>query len=137
MFFGIFYRIWNFIPIFKVFHQFLISQSTDVPPPNPTAVPAATKSADTQKTAETPKPDETNKTRRRRHRSRRQATANSIEVENSENGKSTTAAPRAEESVQISKHDEESSIDRDSYVVFDGPLDPDSHYSGFIEVIGE
>lgn len=27
--------------------------------------------------------------------------------------------------------------DRDAYAVFDGPLDPDSNYSGFIEVIGK
>lgn len=67
---------------------------------------------------------------------RRQATANSIEVENSDNGKSTTSAPRAEESVQIVKGDVDSLTDRDNYVVFDGPLDPDSNYSGFIEVIG-
>lgn len=85
---------------------------------------------------EAPKPAEEKKTRRRRHRLRRQVTANSIEAENSENGKSTTAAPRAEESIQIVKEDLDKLTDRESHVVFDGPLDPDSNYSGFIEVIG-
>lgn len=79
---------------------------------------------------EIPKTTEAPKNRRRR-----QAASNSINVENSENGKSTTTAPRAEGSIQIVNH-----VDNlnggDHYVVFDGPLDPDSNYSGFIEVIG-
>lgn len=85
--------------------------------------------------SETPKPTEAPKTRRRR-RLRRQASPNSIEVENAENGKSTTIAPRAEESIQIVNENVDNLADRNSYVVFDGPLDPDSNYSGFIEVIG-
>lgn len=58
-------------------------------------------------------------------------------MENSENGKSTTSAPRAEESIQIVNENVDSLGDRDSYAVFDGPLDPDSNYSGFVEVIGK
>lgn len=80
---------------------------------------------------ESPKSTTTPKTRRRR-----QAAPNSIEVENSENGKSTTTAPRAEESIQIVNENLDNLADRDSFVVFDGPLDPDSNYSGFVEVIG-
>lgn len=87
--------------------------------------------SDDTKTSEAPK------TRRRRYRIRRQATANAIEVENSENGKSTTSAPRAEESIQIVNENVDNLNDRDGYsAVFDGPLDPDSNYSGFVEVIG-
>lgn len=87
--------------------------------------------------SESSKATEAPKTRRRRYRLRRQASANSIEVENSENGKSTTTAPRAEESIQIVNGNVDNLSDRDSYVVFDGPLDPDSNYSGFVEVIGK
>lgn len=82
------------------------------------------------------KPTEAPKTRRRRFRISRQATSNSIEVENSENGKATTIAPRAEESIQIVNENPDNMADRD-YAVFDGPLDPDSNYSGFVEVIGK
>lgn len=81
---------------------------------------------------ESPKSTEAPKTRRRR-----QATPNAIELENSENGKSTTTAPRAEESIQIVNENVDNLADRDSYVVFDGLLDPDSNYSGFVEVIGK
>lgn len=77
------------------------------------------------------------KTRRRRFRISRQASSNSIEVENSENGKATTIAPRAEESIQIVNENVDNLSDRDGYAVFDGPLDPDSNYSGFVEVIGK
>lgn len=90
--------------------------------------------------SQTSKPDDATKTRRRRlaHRrfNRRQAPANAIELENSDNGKSTTIAPRAEESIQIVNENVDNLTDRDSYVVFDGPLDSESNYSGFIEVIG-
>lgn len=76
------------------------------------------------------------KSRRRRlihrHIVRREASQNKIERENPENGKATTITPRAEESIQIVNKN----IDRDNYTVFDGPLDPDSSYSGFVEVIG-
>lgn len=58
-------------------------------------------------------------------------------MENSENGKSTTIAPRAEESIQIVNENVDNLGDRDGYAVFDGPLDPDSNYSGFVEVIGK
>lgn len=86
---------------------------------------------------ESPKSTEAPKTRRRRYRIRRQASSNSIEVENSENGKSTTSAPRAEESIQIVNENVDNLSDREGIAVFDGPLDPDSNYSGFVEVIGK
>lgn len=60
---------------------------------------------------------------------RREVSTNAIEVENSETGKATTTAPRAEESIQIVDGNADN-------IVFDGPLDSDSIYSGFIEVIG-
>lgn len=71
------------------------------------------------------------------NRFHRQVTANTIEVENSENGKATSA-PRAEESIQIV--DEQAAgniVEQDYYGIQDGPLDPDSRYSAFVEVIGE
>lgn len=58
-------------------------------------------------------------------------------MENSENGKSTTNAPRAEESIQIVNENVDNLADRDGYIVFDGPLDPESNYSGFLEVLGK
>ena len=50
-------------------------------------------------------------------------------MENPETGKATTIAPRAEESIQIVDGNPED-------IVHDGPLDSESIYSGFIEVIG-
>lgn len=73
-----------------------------------------------------------NTTRRRRRR--RQLSQNSIQVENSENGKSTTIAPKNDENIQIMNA--ENLIDR-NFLVFDGPLDPSSNYTGFVEVIGK
>lgn len=83
------------------------------------------------------KVDDVPKTRRRRHRFQRQAAPNSIDVENTDNGKSTTIAPRAEESIQIVNENVDNLSDRNANVVFDGPLDADSNYSGFVEVIGK
>lgn len=71
---------------------------------------------------------------RKRRLIRRQVSPNSIDIENFDNGKSTTPLPRAEESIQILKANVENLIDRN---VFDGPLDPQSNYTGFIEVIGK
>lgn len=103
----------------------IFSLQTDLPDP------VEKTESDDKKTSEAPK------TRRRRFRVSRQATSNSIEVENAENGKATTIAPRAEESIQIVNENPDNMSDRDGYAVFDGPLDPDSNYSGFIEVIGK
>lgn len=84
-----------------------------------------------EKEPEAPKATEAPKTRRRRSGQmvRREVSTNAIEVENSETGKATTTAPRAEESIQIVDGNADN-------IVFDGPLDSDSMYSGFIEVIG-
>lgn len=70
------------------------------------------------------------KTRRRRFDRfvRREVSTNAIEKE-TETGKATTIAPRAEESIQIVDGNAEN-------IVHDGPLDSESIYSGFIEVIG-
>lgn len=109
---------------FQVFSNFNFFSQSDLPDP-------------IEKTeSDDKKPTEAPKTRRRRFRISRQATSNSIEVENSENGKATTIAPRAEESIQIVNENPDNMADRD-YAVFDGPLDPDSNYSGFVEVIGK
>lgn len=82
-----------------------------------------------EKEPDGPKPSEIPKTRRRRSDRfvRREVSTNAIEVENPETGKATTIAPRAEESIQI--------VDTEN-IVHDGPLDSESIYSGFIEVIG-
>lgn len=69
---------------------------------------------------------------RKRRLIRRQVSPNSIQVENFENGKSTTPLPRAEESIQILNENVEIGSN-----VFDGQLDPQSNYTGFIEVIGK
>lgn len=80
------------------------------------------------------------KQRRRRHRVRRNLSPNAITVEE---GKTTTPlppppSPRIEESIQIvNGHIDGHAIDRNNqFAVFDGPLDPLSNYTGFVEVIG-
>lgn len=67
---------------------------------------------------------------------RRQTNSNAIDVENSDTGKTATRSPRAEESIQIVNENFENLTDRNSDIVFDGPLNSESIYSGFIEVIG-
>lgn len=72
------------------------------------------------------------KTRRRRRHN--QTSPNSIPNDSADSGKSTTAPPlgKAEESVQIVNQN----IGEFNAMVFDGPLDPQSNYTGFLEVIG-
>ncbi|XP_055318349.1 tyrosine-protein phosphatase 69D isoform X2 [Sitodiplosis mosellana] len=84
-----------------------------------------------EKEPEDPKPSEIPKTRKRRFDRlvRREVSTNAIEVENPETGKATTTAPRAEESIQIVDGNNAENI------VYDGPLDSESIYSGYIEVI--
>lgn len=84
-----------------------------------------------EKEPEPTKPTEAPKTRKRRSDRliRREVSTNAIEVENPDTGKATTTAPRAEESIQIVDGNADN-------IVFDGPLDSESIYSGFLEVIG-
>lgn len=69
--------------------------------------------------------------RRHHDRFRREANSNAIELENIENGKATTTAPKTAESIQYGTLDE-----RSSDIIFDGPLNSQAIYTGFIEVIG-
>lgn len=72
-----------------------------------------------------------------RRRRRRQFSPNSIQIENSDNGKQTTALPMVKENDTIQILHENIGDVAQNYVVFDGPLDPNSNYTGFVEVIGK
>lgn len=74
---------------------------------------------------------------RRRRRRRHNISPNAIQIENTENGKATTSLPQLakdEDGIQIATNNNEEIVNRP---VYDGPLDPNSNYTGFIEVIGE
>lgn len=66
-------------------------------------------------------------------RRRRQSQPNSIQLENSENGKSTTVPPKNDDIIEIVNGNPTKNND----IVFDGPLDPASNYTGYLEVIGK
>lgn len=73
-----------------------------------------------------------------KRRRKRELSPNAIQIENTENGKATTALPTSkdDESIQIINGNI-NGIDSNKYLVFDGPLDPQSNYTGFVEVIGK
>lgn len=75
----------------------------------------------------------TNSSARRR---RRQSQPNSIQIENSENGKSTTMPPKTDDIIEIVNDNIENTTNI-NHNVFDGPLDPASNYTGYLEVIGK
>lgn len=87
------------------------------------------------------KTNEIGKQRRRRshlHRVRRNLSPNAISVDAGKTSTPPPPSPRSEESIQIvNGHIDGGSIDRHNFAVFDGPLDPMSNYTGFVEVIGE
>lgn len=72
-----------------------------------------------------------------RRRRRRQSQPNSIQIENSENGKSTTVPPKTDDIIEIVNGDIGNPTDNNHHIVFDGPLDPESNYTGYLEVIGK
>lgn len=84
---------------------------------------------------------EVGKQRRRRshgHRLRRNLSPNAIAVDEGKTSTALPPSPRSEESIQIvNGHIDGNSLDRNNFAVFDGPLDPSSNYTGFVEVIGE
>lgn len=73
-----------------------------------------------------------------RRRRRRQSQPNSIQIENSENGKSTTVLPpNTDDIIEIVNGNIGNPTNNNHHIVFDGPLDPGSNYTGYLEVIGK
>lgn len=75
----------------------------------------------------------------RRIRRRRQPPTNAIQIENEENGKATTipaTAAKNAETININEGIDGPEAVRQDYNIYDGPLDPNSFYSGFVEAIG-
>lgn len=68
----------------------------------------------------------------RRSRPKRQHLANAIQIEELESGKPTTTAGPA----NLISGDKAQAVDERRFKVIDGFLDPNSNYTGFIEVIG-
>lgn len=62
-------------------------------------------------------------------RSKRQHSPNAIQIEELDNGKPITSAPANLISAAV--------VDERRFRIVDGYLDPNSNYTGFIEVIGE
>lgn len=86
-------------------------------------------------TTEEVKIEKTRKRRQLKRHTRRQIPSNAIQSENPDNGKTTAPpTPRAEESIQI-VHDAADNLADGRNTVYDGPLDPESQYTAFIEVI--
>lgn len=77
-----------------------------------------------------------NSTKPQSRRRRRQSQPNSIQIENSENGKSTTLPPKTDDIIEI-VNGNIGIPTKNNHIVFDGPLDPASNYTGYVEVIGK
>lgn len=74
----------------------------------------------------------------RRSRLKRQHTTNSIQIEQFENGKTTTTAgPANVVDGRIGAAGESGPLDERRFKVTDGLLDAASNYTGFVEVIGK
>lgn len=74
----------------------------------------------------------------RRSRPKRQHTTNSIQIEQYENGKTTTTAgPANMVDGRNGAAGEAGPLDERRFKVTDGYLDPNSNYTGFVEVIGK
>lgn len=68
----------------------------------------------------------------RRSRPKRQHSQNDIQIGELENGKPVTPAP-----ANLISNDKQQVVDERRFKIVDGFLDPNSNYTGFIEVIGE
>lgn len=68
-----------------------------------------------------------------RSRSKRQHTTNSIQIEQYENGKTTTTTGPA----SVVEGSDVAPLDERRFKITDGYLDPSSNYTGFVEVIGK